>query len=60
MELDIWGSPLVVDGKVYIGDEDGDVRHLRGGQDYEKLIAKHNMGAPVYARPCSPTARSTS
>ena len=20
-----WGSPLIVDGKVYIGDEDGDV-----------------------------------
>jgi outer membrane protein assembly factor BamB len=22
-----WGSPLIVDGKVYIGDEDGDRRH---------------------------------
>ena len=21
----IWGSPMVIDGKVYLGDEDGDV-----------------------------------
>ena len=21
----MWGSPMVVDGKVYLGDEDGDV-----------------------------------
>ena len=25
----VWGSPLVVDGKVYLGDEDGDVVVLR-------------------------------
>jgi len=25
MQAHIWGSPMVVDGKVYIGDEDGDV-----------------------------------
>ena len=24
----IWGSPMVIDGKVYLGDEDGDVMVL--------------------------------
>ena len=24
----IWGSPMVIDGKVYLGDEDGDVTVL--------------------------------
>jgi outer membrane protein assembly factor BamB len=28
-----WGSPLVVDGKVYIGDEDGDVAIFRHSAD---------------------------
>ncbi len=31
----VWGSPLVVDGKVYLGDEDGDVVVLADGQDEE-------------------------
>ena len=31
----VWGSPMVVDGKVYLGDEDGDIVVLRGGQGEE-------------------------
>jgi outer membrane protein assembly factor BamB len=43
----IWGSPYVVDGKVYLGDEDGDVVILEAGKE-KKVIAEHNMGSSVY------------
>jgi outer membrane protein assembly factor BamB len=46
----IWGSPLVVDGKVYLGDEDGDVVVLQAGRE-KKLIAEMNMGSSVYSSP---------
>lgn len=46
----IWGSPLVVDGKVYLGDEDGDVAILAHGKE-KKLIAEMNMGSSVYSSP---------
>lgn len=32
-----WGSPLVVDGKVYIGDEDGDLTIFKHGKEKEKI-----------------------
>ncbi|MBN2319351.1 MAG: PQQ-binding-like beta-propeller repeat protein, partial [Acidobacteria bacterium] len=46
----IWGSPLVADGKVYIGDEDGDVAILEAGKEM-KLIAEINMGSALYGTP---------
>ena len=46
----IWGSPLVADGKVYLGDEDGDVVILQAGRE-KKLIAEVNMGSSVYSSP---------
>ncbi len=46
----VWGSPLVADGKVYLGDEDGDVVVLQAGKE-KKLIAEMNMGSSVYATP---------
>lgn len=46
----VWGSPLVVDGKVYLGDEDGDVVVLRAGRELEKL-AEPNLGSPIYGAP---------
>jgi len=46
----IWGSALVVDGKVYLGDEDGDVVVLKAGKE-KKVIAEMNMGSSVYATP---------
>ncbi len=46
----IWGSPLVADGKVYLGDEDGDVVILEAGPE-KKLIAEVNMGSSVYSSP---------
>ena len=44
----VWGSPFVVDGKVYIGDEDGDVTVLAHGRE-KKVLAEMNMGSSVYA-----------
>lgn len=46
----IWGSPLVADGKVYMGDEDGDVIVLRAGREYEEL-AEMNLGNAIYGAP---------
>ncbi|MCI0336931.1 MAG: PQQ-binding-like beta-propeller repeat protein [Acidobacteria bacterium] len=46
----IWGSPLVVDGKVYLGDEDGDVAILQTGR-VKKVLAELNMGSSVYSTP---------
>lgn len=46
----IWGSPFVADGKVYIGDEDGDVAILRHGRELEEL-GEYHMGAAVYTTP---------
>ena len=46
----VWGSPFVADGKVYLGDEDGDVVVLRHGRELEE-IGEYNMGAAVYTTP---------
>ena len=46
----IWGSPYVVDGKVYLGDEDGDVVILKAGKT-EEVLFETNMGSAVYTTP---------
>ena len=46
----IWGSPLVVDGRVYLGDEDGDVVVLKAGKELE-VIAENYLGSAVYSTP---------
>jgi outer membrane protein assembly factor BamB len=46
----VWGSTLVADGKVYVGDEDGDVVILQAGK-VKKVLATMNMGSAVYATP---------
>jgi outer membrane protein assembly factor BamB len=46
----VWGSPMVVDGKVYLGDEDGDVAILAAARE-KKVIAEINMGSSVYCTP---------
>ena len=40
----------MADGKVYIGDEDGDLAILKAGKTME-LIAEPNMGVSVYSTP---------
>ncbi len=46
----VWGSPLVADGKVYLGDEDGDLVVLAAGREMKKL-AETNLGNAVYTAP---------
>ena len=57
-----WGSPLIVDGKVYIGDEDGDIAIFRhsadpsvamkdDGGDMVPYYGEINMGNSIYSTP---------
>src|SRR5215203_4495493 len=46
----VWGSPLLVDGKLYIGDEDGDVVIMQEGKT-KKVLTELNMGSSVYSSP---------
>lgn len=46
----IWGSPFVADGKVYLGDEDGDLVVLKAGRE-KQLISEINMGSSIYTTP---------
>lgn len=46
----IWGSAMVVDGKVYLGDEDGDVVVLEAAKE-KKLLGEFNLGTSIYSTP---------
>lgn len=46
----VWGSPFVADGKVYLGDEDGDVVVFEHGRT-KKMLGEFNMGNSVYTTP---------
>ncbi len=50
MKAHMWGSTLVADGKVYCGDEDGDVVVLAAAKE-KKFLSEANLGAPVYSTP---------
>ena len=51
----MWSSPLVADGKVYIGDEDGDLTVLPLKADFDpkkdKPLFETNMLVPIYSSP---------
>ena len=44
----MWSSTLVADGRVYLGDEDGDVVVMQHGREM-KIINEVNMGSSVYS-----------
>lgn len=44
----VWASPMLVDGKIYLGDEDGDVVILQEGKT-KKVLGEINMGSSVYS-----------
>lgn len=60
MKAHMWGSTFVADGKVYVGDEDGDFVVLAATKE-KKILSKitvdgreqdgPNLGAPVYGTP---------
>jgi outer membrane protein assembly factor BamB len=50
-KAEIWGSPLWVDGKVYIGTGDGDIHILQHGKA-QKLVGKVEMNdGAIYSTP---------
>jgi outer membrane protein assembly factor BamB len=60
MKAHMWGSSLLADGKVYVGDEDGDLVVLAATKE-KNILSKMNidgreqdgpnLGAPVYSTP---------
>lgn len=46
----IWGSTLLVDGKIFIGNEDGFITVLAADKT-QKVLNSIDMGAPVYSTP---------
>lgn len=46
----VWGSPFVVDGKVMLGDEDGDLTVLKAGRVME-VLSEINFGNTIYSTP---------
>jgi outer membrane protein assembly factor BamB len=46
----MWGSAIYIDGKIYIGDEDGDVVVMQAGKEL-KILSEVNMGSSVYSTP---------
>ena len=46
----IWGSPIIIDDRVYLGDEDGDVTVLQHGKQ-KKVLFEANMGSSIYSTP---------
>jgi outer membrane protein assembly factor BamB len=46
-----WGSPLIVNGHVYIGDEDGDVCIFRLTPEKHEPVAEINMANSIYSTP---------
>jgi outer membrane protein assembly factor BamB len=45
-----WASPLIVEDKVYIGDEDGDISIFKLAAEMD-MIGEINMGSSVYTTP---------
>jgi outer membrane protein assembly factor BamB len=50
LKAHMWGSTLVADGKVYCGDEDGDLLVLEAAKE-KKVLSETNLGAPIYSTP---------
>ena len=46
----VWGSPYVVDGKVMLGDEDGDLTVMKTGR-VKEVLSEINFGNSVYSTP---------
>jgi outer membrane protein assembly factor BamB len=47
MKAHMWGSTFVADGKVYVGDEDGDFVVMAATKE-KKILSETNLGSAVY------------
>ncbi len=47
----VWGSPLIVDGHVYLGDENGDVTVFNLSKEQHEPVSRIDMGDPIYTTP---------
>ena len=52
LEASVWGSPMLVDGKIYVGDEDGEICILKHGKE-NQVVRSLSMGknTTVYTTP---------
>ena len=50
MKAHMWGSTMVADGKVYVGDEDGDFVVLAASKE-KQVLSETEFGTPLYATP---------
>jgi len=46
----VWGSPMVVDGRILLGDEDGELVILKAG-DEEDVVATMQFDSAIYSTP---------
>ena len=46
----VWGSPTLIGGHVYVGDEDGDVMVVKHGKE-KQVVSENRMDATVYTTP---------
>jgi hypothetical protein len=53
LKAHVWGSTLVADGKVFIGDEDGDFTIFAAAREMH-ILHQVNLGEPRFPKPeCS-------
>jgi outer membrane protein assembly factor BamB len=50
MKAHMWGSTMVADGKVYVGDEDGDLVVFAATKE-KKIISETMFDSPIYSTP---------
>jgi outer membrane protein assembly factor BamB len=50
MKAHMWGSTLAADGKVYVGDEDGDFVIMAASKE-KKILSEADLGSPVFSTP---------
>ncbi len=50
MKAHMWGSTFVADGKLYLGDEDGDFVIMAASKE-KKVLSEVNLQSPIYSTP---------
>lgn len=50
LENHVWGSTLLADGRIYVGDEGGILTMLAAGKE-KKLLGKIDLKDPIYSTP---------